>query len=208
MNLDADEKGILDSFERGEWKSVGASKPEQKRYANYAEATFRKDQRVNIRLSRKDLEAIQTLALEEGLPYQTLISSLIHKYAAGRLVESSIIAPDLTLLRATKVDRQRIVDEQLRFAIAHRRLIELTYYGVVRLAEPHEYGIRRNTATLLIYQLGPAGRAKGKRLPNWRLLDISKIEALKVLDDVFSGNRDESSSELVIENEMSVAARV
>lgn len=48
MNLDADEKEILDSFERGEWESVGASKREQKRDANYAEATFRRDQRVNI----------------------------------------------------------------------------------------------------------------------------------------------------------------
>lgn len=49
--------------------------------------TFRKDRRLNIRLSSKDLEAIQKRALAEGLPYQTLISSLLHKYAAGRLKE-------------------------------------------------------------------------------------------------------------------------
>ena len=55
--------------------------------ARYAKATFRKDRRLNIRLSSKDLEAIQKRALEEGLPYQTLISSLLHKYAAGRLKE-------------------------------------------------------------------------------------------------------------------------
>ena len=48
-------------------------------------ATFRKDRRLNIRLSSKDLEAIQKRALAEGLPYQTLISSLLHKYASGRL---------------------------------------------------------------------------------------------------------------------------
>ena len=55
------------------------------RYARYAEATFRKDRRLNIRLSSKDLEAIKKRALEEGLPYQTLISSLLHKYASGQL---------------------------------------------------------------------------------------------------------------------------
>ena len=50
-------------------------------------ATFRKDRRLNIRLSSKDLEAIQKRALAEGLPYQTLIASLLHKYASGRLKE-------------------------------------------------------------------------------------------------------------------------
>jgi predicted DNA binding CopG/RHH family protein len=55
----------------------------------YAKATFRKDRRLNIRLSSKDLEAIQKRALAEGLPYQTLISSLLHKYASGRLREVS-----------------------------------------------------------------------------------------------------------------------
>ena len=49
--------------------------------------TFRKDRRLNIRLSSKDLEAIQKRALGEGLPYQTLIASLLHKYASGRLKE-------------------------------------------------------------------------------------------------------------------------
>jgi hypothetical protein len=53
----------------------------------HTKATFRKDRRLNIRLSSKDLEAIQKRALAEGLPYQTLISSLLHKYASGRLQE-------------------------------------------------------------------------------------------------------------------------
>ncbi|MEK7407160.1 MAG: antitoxin [Acidobacteriota bacterium] len=61
---------------------------ERKRYARYAAATFRKDRRVNIRISSKDLEAIRKRALEEGLPYQTLISSLLHKYVSGRLREA------------------------------------------------------------------------------------------------------------------------
>jgi len=85
MKLDAEEKGVLASFERGEWRSVKPTKRELKRYAGYAKATVRKDRRVNIRISTKDLEAIQKRALEEGLPYQTLISSLLHKYASGRL---------------------------------------------------------------------------------------------------------------------------
>jgi len=88
MKLDPDEKETLESFERGEWRSVKKAKRERSRYARYARATFRKDRRLNIRISSKDLEAIQKRALEEGLPYQTLISSLLHKYAAGRLREA------------------------------------------------------------------------------------------------------------------------
>jgi predicted DNA binding CopG/RHH family protein len=86
MKIDADEKELLGSVERGEWKSAGG-KRERGRYSRYAKATFRKDRRLNIRLSSKDLEAIQKRALAEGLPYQTLISSLLHKYASGRLRE-------------------------------------------------------------------------------------------------------------------------
>jgi predicted DNA binding CopG/RHH family protein len=86
MKPDADETELLESVERGEWKSAGG-KRERSRYARYAKATFRKDRRLNIRLSSKDLEAIQKRALAEGLPYQTLISSLLHKYASGRLKE-------------------------------------------------------------------------------------------------------------------------
>lgn len=88
MKLDADEKDIVDSVERGEWRSVRGAKRERSRYSRYAKATFRKDRRLNIRISTKDLEAIQKRALEEGLPYQTLISSLLHKYASGRLREA------------------------------------------------------------------------------------------------------------------------
>ena len=87
MKLGAREKQILESVERGEWRSARGGKKERARYARYARATFRKDRRLNIRISSRDLEAIQKRALEEGLPYQTLISSLLHKYAAGRLRE-------------------------------------------------------------------------------------------------------------------------
>jgi predicted DNA binding CopG/RHH family protein len=88
MKLDRDEKEILESVERGEWRSVKGVKGDVGRYARYARATFRKDRRLNIRISSRDLEAIQKRALEEGLPYQTLISSLLHKYASGRLREA------------------------------------------------------------------------------------------------------------------------
>ena len=88
MKLDADEKEILDSVERGEWRSTHPPKRAKGRYSTYAKATFRKDRRLNIRISTKDLEAIQKRALEEGLPYQTLIASLLHKYASGRLREA------------------------------------------------------------------------------------------------------------------------
>jgi predicted DNA binding CopG/RHH family protein len=86
MKIDADEKELLESVDRGEWKSAGG-KRERTRYSRYSKATFRKDRRLNIRLSSKDLEAIQKRALAEGLPYQTLIASLLHKYASGRLKE-------------------------------------------------------------------------------------------------------------------------
>jgi predicted DNA binding CopG/RHH family protein len=87
MKLDGDEKEILESVERGEWRSVKGVKGDVGRYSRYARETFRKDRRLNIRISSRDLEAIQKRALEEGLPYQTLISSLLHKYASGRLRE-------------------------------------------------------------------------------------------------------------------------
>lgn len=87
-DLEAEEQSLLESVERGEWQPVKGAKRARARYARSAKATFRKDRRVNIRLSSKDLEAIQRRAIEEGLPYQTLISSLLHKYASGRLNEA------------------------------------------------------------------------------------------------------------------------
>ncbi len=81
MKKHDEEKEILRSYEKGEWKSVKAPKA---RYKKYADATFKKDKRLNIRISSKDLDGIQTIALEEGLPYQTLVASVIHKYVAAR----------------------------------------------------------------------------------------------------------------------------
>ena len=80
---------ILESFEAGEWGTVDEIEAEKQRYSDYARATFRKDKRISLRISSKNLEALQVKALEEGIPYQTLISSILHKYVNGRLVESS-----------------------------------------------------------------------------------------------------------------------
>jgi len=85
--LDPEERELLDSFKRGEWQSIERGREAFARYRDYARTTFKKDRRVNIRISRKDLEALQKRALEEGIPYQTLLASILHKYAAGRLVE-------------------------------------------------------------------------------------------------------------------------
>jgi len=85
--LDKQEKEILKAFEAGEFNSVLT--PKRKKYLQAAaEETFKKDKRINIRISTRDLEAIQRRALEEGIPYQTLVSSILHKYISGGLHES------------------------------------------------------------------------------------------------------------------------
>jgi predicted DNA binding CopG/RHH family protein len=84
---DKDEAELLASYERGEWRSIEDREARAAEYAVYARATMKKDQRVNIRITRRDLEGIQKRALAEGIPYQTLIASVLHKYVSGRLVE-------------------------------------------------------------------------------------------------------------------------
>ena len=78
---------MLESFERDEWQPVAEREDELERYRQYARDTFKKDMRVNIRISRKDLESLQKRALEGGIPYQTLMASVLHKYVSGRLFE-------------------------------------------------------------------------------------------------------------------------
>lgn len=90
MKLSREEKDILKSVEKGEWKSVADVERRIKKYQDYAKATIRKDKRLNIRISEKDLLGIQKRAVEEGLPYQTLISSILHKFVSGRLTEKKI----------------------------------------------------------------------------------------------------------------------
>ncbi len=84
--IDAYEQEVLTAFDKGQLKSV-ATKAELAKFKAAARATAIKDRRVNIRLSSGDLSDIQVKALEEGVPYQTLIASVLHKYVTGRLSE-------------------------------------------------------------------------------------------------------------------------
>ena len=83
--LDREEQKILAAYESGETKSVAGLKKELARHRKIAEATFKKDARIKIRIASRDLRALQKRALAEGVPYQTLISSVLHKYAEGRI---------------------------------------------------------------------------------------------------------------------------
>lgn len=82
------EQEILSSFNRGEWRSVRDQKSEIARIKASATATLLKNKRVNIRISSLDLEELQARAAEEGIPYQTLMASVLHKFVSGRLVET------------------------------------------------------------------------------------------------------------------------
>ena len=81
------EADILRSFEKGEWKPVKNLKREMARSSEAAAETLLKNRRVNIRISAIDLEGLQAKAAAEGLPYQTLMASVLHKYVSGRLVD-------------------------------------------------------------------------------------------------------------------------
>ena len=83
------EADILRSFEKGEWKPVKNLKKEMERYRAAATETLLKNRRVNIRISAMDLEGLQAKAAAEGLPYKTLMASVLHKYVSGRLVDGS-----------------------------------------------------------------------------------------------------------------------
>ena len=82
--LDKDEMELAKSLENEEWIS-DLTKKEKKRYEEYARYSLSKRKRINIRMSERDLKKIQAKAIEEGIPYQSLISMLIHKYNEGKL---------------------------------------------------------------------------------------------------------------------------
>ena len=85
LKLDSEEKEILEAFERGELKRDKNFSKESKTIRQAASNTLRKDRRVNIRLANRDLEGIRAKAAQEGIPYQTLIASILHKFISGRL---------------------------------------------------------------------------------------------------------------------------
>lgn len=81
--LDREEKELVESFNKDEWDSAGEK--EKEIFIKAAKASAVKSKRINIRLTEKDYHDIQAKAMEEGIPYQTLISSIIHKYNKGKL---------------------------------------------------------------------------------------------------------------------------
>lgn len=85
--LTEEEQEILDSFEKGEWVPVKDLSKRKRELIRYARNTLKKDKRLNIRISERDLNELQKKAVSEGLPYQTLVSSILHKYVNGKLVE-------------------------------------------------------------------------------------------------------------------------
>jgi predicted DNA binding CopG/RHH family protein len=86
IKYDEEELEILSALESGALKPVEGLKDQIKSHRAAAEATFKKDQRLNIRISSRDLKNLQARALEEGVPYQTFAASLLHKFVSGHLV--------------------------------------------------------------------------------------------------------------------------
>lgn len=87
--LDDEEQSILEAFESDEFESVLTDDRKTELMA-IAQASVKKDKRINIRIAQRDLDAIQRKAMQEGMPYQTLIASILHKYASGSLTEQRI----------------------------------------------------------------------------------------------------------------------
>ena len=81
------------------------------------------------------------------------------------------------------------LDEAIRFAIVHKRLVRVAYNGRRRMAEPHDYGVMNGRPRLLVYQRRELDGERSTRTEGWRLLDVAKIEDFKVLDEIFPGSR-------------------
>ncbi|MDX9801798.1 MAG: antitoxin [Spirochaetia bacterium] len=84
---DIEEKDLIDSIENNEWQPVENFAKIKTALEKAASETSIKDYRMNIRVSKRDIEALKTKALEEGIPYQTLVTSILHKYITGKLTE-------------------------------------------------------------------------------------------------------------------------
>ena len=85
--MDAYEQEIVQSFENDEWKSVKDKEQQIKDYQEIAKSQLNRNREINIHLSEKYLMDIQKKAIMEGLPYQTLIASIIHKFNSGQIIE-------------------------------------------------------------------------------------------------------------------------
>jgi len=83
--IDQEEKDLMESIERDDWRPIKKFDQEKENAIAAARNTLKKNKRINLRLTQKDYQQIQIKAIEEGIPYQTLISSLVHKYLNGSL---------------------------------------------------------------------------------------------------------------------------
>ncbi len=81
--LNKEEKDLVKTFENDEWTPSRRLGKEREKFSKYAKATLKKDKRINIRISERDLTELQRQAIHEGLPYQTFISSILHKFING-----------------------------------------------------------------------------------------------------------------------------
>lgn len=88
MKLNKEEKEILKSYDNDEWKSVKDLEKRKSEYQQIAKNTIERKKSINIRLSVKELAELKAKSLEEGLPYQTLVTSIVHKYVTGKLKEA------------------------------------------------------------------------------------------------------------------------
>ena len=86
--LDSEEQEILDAFEQGQFESVADAAAQIQEAQEIARNTFNKSHRINLRLTERDYRLAHVRAIEEGMPYQTLLASVIHKYLTGRLVDA------------------------------------------------------------------------------------------------------------------------
>lgn len=92
MSLNKEERDILEAYDNDEFISVKDKDTTLETYQQIADETFKKDKRITIRLTSRDLESLRKRAIVEGIPYQTLVSSIIHKYVNGLLSESQQVA--------------------------------------------------------------------------------------------------------------------
>jgi predicted DNA binding CopG/RHH family protein len=88
--IDTEERSDIESLEYGGWEPTKSLESWKDILSNTAANTLSKDQRMNIRITKNDFDGIKLRAMEEGLPYQTLVASIIHKYLSGKLVERQV----------------------------------------------------------------------------------------------------------------------
>lgn len=84
-----EESELMAAVEAGQWTSAPNFLALKEKLQQAATETALKDHRINVRISKRDVEALKTKALEEGIPYQTLVTSILHKFVTGKMVEKT-----------------------------------------------------------------------------------------------------------------------